>query len=110
MIFVDIKPKKAIIKILNLIIMKELLSFIGVLAKTIIKFVMVFAQFVAATCANLIAGALVGACGGYVVEWLFGNPWALTEIPLAFWQFALIVGFLSAFFKNYVTFSFSVKK
>lgn len=87
---------------LNFIVMKKLLELIGLCIAKCFEILLTFALVVLATVANLLVGALIGACGGVLFEWIFGNPLAHAAYPLAFWQFAAIIGFVTGFFKMYV--------
>lgn len=97
-------------KMLNFIVMKELLKLIGVCIAKCFEILLTFALVVLAVVANLLVGSLIGACGGILFEWIFGNPLAFTALPMAFWQFAAIIGFISGFFKMYVRFDTHEKK
>lgn len=77
---------------------------IGLCVAKCFEIMVTFALVVLATVANLLVGSLIGACGGILFEWIFGNPLAFTVCPMDFWQFAAIIGFISGFFKMYVRF------
>ncbi len=89
---------------LNFIIMKELFKLLGLCVAKCFEILLTFALVVLATVANLLVGALIGACGGILFEWIFGNPLAFTACPMDFWQFAAIIGFVTGFFKMYIRF------
>lgn len=91
-------------KMLNFIIMKELFKLIGLCVAKCFEIMVTFALVVLATVASLLVGALIGACGGVLFEWIFGNPLAFTACPMAFWQFTAIIGFVTGFFKSYIRF------
>ena len=77
---------------------------IGLCVAKCFEVLLTFALVVLATVANLLVGALIGACGGILFEWIFGNPLAFTALPMDFWQFAAIIGFVTGFFKMYIRF------
>lgn len=84
--------------------MKELFKLLGLCVAKCFEILLTFALVVLATVANLLVGALIGACGGILFEWIFGNPLAFTACPMDFWQFAAIIGFVTGFFKMYIRF------
>lgn len=89
---------------LNFIIMKEFFKLIGLCIAKCFEILLTFALVVLAAVASLLVGALIGACGGILFEWIFGNPLAFTACPMDFWQFTAIIGFVTGFFKSYIRF------
>jgi hypothetical protein len=82
--------------------MKKLLELIGLCIAKCFEILSAFAIFMVIPVVNLLVGALIGACGGILFEWIFGNPFAFTACQFSFWQFAAIIGFVTGFFKMYV--------
>lgn len=103
-ILLDKRRKNATMKMLNFIVMKELFRLVGVCIAKCFEILLTFALVVLAVVANLLVGSLIGACGGILFEWIFGNPLAFTACPMDFWQFAAIIGFVTGFFKSYIRF------